>query len=87
MGTRRCRWFWVNQPRQVGNHSRQVGGQVGSRGVGVVATDGVQDVNAILGQLVGGPSTGPDPSTKPRFTQSATLVSLTRLLPIALPPC
>ncbi len=32
----------------------EVGGQVGGGGVGVVATDGVQDVDAVLAQLLGG---------------------------------
>ena len=32
----------------------QVGGQVGGRGVRVVAADGVQDVDAVLAQLLGG---------------------------------
>ncbi len=32
----------------------EVGGQVGGGGVGVVATDGVQDVHAVAAQLLGG---------------------------------
>ena len=38
----------------------QVGGQVGGGGVGVVATDGVQDVDAVLAQLLGGELQGVD---------------------------
>ena len=32
----------------------QIGGEVGGRGVGVVAADGVEDVDAVVGELVGG---------------------------------
>ena len=38
----------------------EVGGQVGGGGVGVVATDGVQDVDAVLAQLLGGELQGVD---------------------------
>ena len=67
----------------------EIGGKVGRRGVGVVAADGVEDGDAVLGELLGRDlRAGFSPSlTRPRFTQSATLVSLTRLLPIGEPPC
>ncbi len=66
----------------------QVGGEVGRGGVGVVAADGVQHVDAVGGELLGRHlqrRPGP-PATSPCFTQSAVLVSLTRQLPIGEPP-
>ncbi len=66
----------------------EVGGQVGGGGVGVVAADGVQDVDAVgLRSCSAANSRGSTPSsTRPRSTRFFALVSLTRELPIGEPP-
>jgi len=67
---------------------REERGEVGGGGVGVVAANGVEDIDAVFDELVGsGLLQGLGLlSTKPRFTQSLRLVSSTRLLPMGLPP-
>ena len=61
----------------------QVGRQIRCRGVGVVAADRVQDVDAVMGELVGRHGERVLAAVdQPALDQSSTLVSLTLLLPI-----
>jgi hypothetical protein len=61
--------------------------EVGGGGVRIVPADRVQDVDAVAPKLLGGNGQRILPGwTSPRLTQSSTLVSRTRLLPIGLPP-
>ena len=73
--------------RQLIAVAAQVCREVGSGAVGVVAADRVQDIDAVAAQLLRSDMQRVLPGlTRPRLTQSSTLVSLTRLLPIGLPP-
>ena len=84
---RRCRWSSAGRPRSGRSRALQVRRQIRGGGVGVVTADGVQDVDTVGRAARPRPASASwPPSISPRLTRSAMLVSLTRLLPIGLPP-